>query len=494
VVTESSEGFRIEDPGLFEMKRILTGVWTGRARHAAVAPKPNLDARQVVGTTSGVDTLRDRSWGRPGNNRFTLLLVLVVALGVGVRIAYVLSVGRHVMLGLDAIGYELLGKGLAHGRGYSNPAAFFAYGVERATANFPPGYPLLLAGFDKIGVSSTRGMELVGACIGAVTVAATGLLGRRVSGRSSIGLIAALLVAVSPALIASAGSSMSETLSVPLMVLVLCAVSWAARSTSWVPWIAVGGLAGLLALVRSEDVVVALLLVPVAIIAAPGHSWRHRVALLSVVLLSTGAVVSPWLVRNYTTFHPPVLVSTAADKTLAGANCKSTYYGPLIGYWDFSCLGHNDLANSDEARYGQVLNQEGKAYLTSHLSRVPIVVAVRVLRAWGFYDPAQEAQLARFETRSVGWQQFAWPVSLLTFVLAVPGIVGIRRRRFALVLVAGPAVVDTLVVVTTYGNDRFVLSAIPSLSIAAAATVVWLGNWLSRTLHRPAGLIEDQEH
>jgi hypothetical protein len=475
------------------MNRMLTGLRTGHARHAAVAPNANLDAPPAVGTASGMDRTQDEGCGMPRNMRFTLFLVLIIALGVGVRIAYVLSIGRHVVLGLDAIGYELLGKGLAHGRGYSNPAAFFAYGVERATANFPPGYPLFLAGFDKLGASSTTGMELVGACVGAFTVGATGLLGRRVSGRSSVGLISALLVAVSPTLIASAGSSMSETLSVPLMVVVLCAVSWAARSASWVPWVVVGGLAGLLALVRSEDLVVALLLVPVAVVAAPGHSWRHRVALVSVVLISTGAVLSPWLVRDYTTFHPPVLVSTAAEKTLAGANCRSTYYGSLIGYWDFSCLGYNDLANSNEARYGLVLSEEGRAYLKTHLSRVPIVLAVRALRSWGLYDPAQGAQLARFETRSVGWQQFAWPVSLLTLILALPGIVGIRRRRLALVLIAGPAVVDTLVVLATYGNDRFVLSAIPSLCIGAAATLVWLGNWLTRNLHGPARIIEGED-
>jgi hypothetical protein len=418
------------------------------------------------------------------NSRFALLLVPIVALGVGVRIAYVLSVGRHVVLGLDAIAYELLAKGLAHGRGYSDPAAFFAHGIVRATANFPPGYPAFLAAFDKLGISSTTGMELVGACFGAVTVAATGLLGRQVSGRASVGLLAALLVAVSPALIASAGSSMSETLAVPLLVLLLWAAAWAARSASWWPWVLVGGLAGLLALVRSEDLVVAVLLVPAAIVAVPGQGWRKRAARVAVSLLATAAVVSPWLWRNYTTFHPPVLVSTAADKTLAGANCPSTYDGSLIGYWDFNCLGHNNLAANHEARYGQALSQEGRHYVATHLSRVPLVLAVRVLRSWGLYDPAQEAQLARFETRSVGWQQFAWPVSVLILILAVPGIVGLRRNRLAVVLMAGPAVVDTLIVLTTYGNDRFVLSAMPSLCVGAAATLVRLGNGVSGRVQR----------
>ncbi len=403
------------------------------------------------------------------------------------RVVYVLAVSRHVTLGLDAIFYELLAKGLAHGRGYSDPGTYFSAGVLRPTANFPPGYPFFLAAFDKLGVSSTTGMELVGASVAAVTVGATGYLGRSVSGRASVGLVAALLVALSPALIASAGSSMSETLSVPLMVLLLLAALWAARSARAVlRWAVVGAVAGLLALVRSEDLLVAVLLVPAAIVAVPGHSWRGRLGRVAVTLTASLAVVSPWLVRNATTFHPPVFVSTAADKTLAGANCRTTYAGPLLGYWDFTCLGHNNLASGHEARYGQVLATEGRHYVQTHLSRVPLVLAVRALRAWGLYNPAQEARLARFETRSVGWQQLAWPVSTLLLLLAIPGVASLRRNRLALVLVAGPAMVDTLVVLLTYGNDRFVLSALPSLSIAAAAILVRLGSRLRSRAQRAA--------
>jgi Dolichyl-phosphate-mannose-protein mannosyltransferase len=450
----------------------------GRAGDAADA---NLAGARDADMSAGL--AGPAACGPDGGKRFRLLLLSIVVLGVGLRIGYVLSVGRHVTLGLDAIGYELLGKGLAHGRGYSNPVVFFTHGVERPTANFPPGYPLLLAGVDKLGITSTTGMELVGACIGAVTVAATGFLGRRVSGRSMVGLIAALLVAVSPSLVASAGSPMSEALSVPMMLVLLLAACWAAESSSWVPWSVVGGLAGLLALVRSEDIVVALLLVPAAIATAPRLAWRGRAVRVSLALVATAAVMSPWLVRNLTTFHPPVLVSTAADKTLAGANCHATYYGTLLGYWDYSCLGHDQLADSDEARYGKVLSDEGTDYFAHHLSRAPLVLTVRVLRSWELYDPAQGAHLAGAETRSVGWQQVAWPVSLLVLILAVPGIVDLRRYRFALVLLAGPAVVDTLIVLTTYGNDRFVLSAIPSLCIGAAATSVRIGNRVARRIH-----------
>jgi len=410
--------------------------------------------------------------------RFALGLAALGVAGAAARVAYVESVARHLKLGFDAAAYQILGIELAGGIGYANPGTFFS-AVRRPTANFPPGYPLFLAGLHKLGAGSSVDIELAGAVLGAVTVVATGVLGRRVSGRAGVGLMAAALVCLSPTLMASAGSSMSESLSVPLMVLVLLAASWAARSRSVLAWVVVGVAAGCLGLVRSEDLLVAVLLVPAAVLASPGRSWRWRGAGVGLALVSALAVVTPWLVRNDTTFHPHVLISTATDKTLAGANCRSTYYGPLVGYWDFTCLGHDRLATSDEARYGQLLGAEGRQYVDAHLSRLVVVLPVRVLRAWGLYAPGQESHLDALETRSVGWQQVAWPVSLLTLALAVPGVVLLRRDPLALVLVAGPAVIDTAVVLISYGNDRFVLSAVPSLCIAAALTLIWVGRRLA---------------
>ena len=323
-------------------------------------------------------------------------------------------------------------------------------------------------------------VELAGAVLGGVTVLGTGLLARRITGRPVVGLIAAALVAVSPTLIASAGSSMSESLSVPLMVLVLLGASWAARASSVLPWVAVGLGAGFLALVRSEDLLVALVLVPAAVVVSPDRSWRWRGASAAVALAAALAVVAPGTLRNYETFHPHVVVSTNGGKTLAGANCRSTYYGSLIGAWDFRCLGHDRLATSDEARYDQLLRAQGRRYIDSHRGQLALVLPVRVLRAWGLYAPVQEAHLDGLQTRSVGWQELAWPASLLTLSFALAGMVLLRNDRLAIVLVAGPAVLDTFVVLVSFGNDRYVLSAVPSLCIATALTLTWVYRRLGR--------------
>jgi 4-amino-4-deoxy-L-arabinose transferase-like glycosyltransferase len=407
------------------------------------------------------------------------------------RIAYVEVVGRSLKLGFDALGYEILGRELANGLGYSNPGTVLLR-YHHPSANFPPGYPFFIALLNKLGTASSVDIQLAGAFLGVITIVATGFLGLRITGRAGVGLLGAALVALSPTLIASAGSSMAESLSVPLMVLVLLAASWAVSTSRLLPWVVVGLAAGLLALVRSEDLLVALVLVPLAALLTPACSWRRRCVAGALAVAVALAVVSPWFVRNYTTFQPHVLTTTAADKTLAGANCATTYSGSLIGYWDFSCIGHDRLATSNEALYGKLASDEGLHFLRTHLPRLPLVASVRILRAWGVYRPIQESQLDALETRSATWQKWAWPVSLGLLALSLPGFVLLRRNHVGLLLIAGPAVLDTLIVVATYGNDRFVLSAVPSLCIAAALNVMVVAGWI-RGRSKGSGAVHDAE-
>ena len=426
--------------------------------------------------TSVVDESAARSVSPGRGGRFSIILSIEVAVAVLARTAYALTIGRHLTLGLDSIAYELLGGTLAAGGGYSNPVLYLFHGTTTATANFVPGYPLFLAGLVKIHVTSSTGFRLVGALCGGVTVLLTGLFGRRVTGRSSVGLVAAGLVAVSPALIASDGSIMSETIAVPLTAGLLLAAAWASASSSVLRWIPVGLLAGIMCLVRSEDLLTAVVIVPLAVLAAPGTPIGKRAMQMAAALLVVAAVLTPWLVRNYEKFDHRIVLSTNEGKTLAGANCPSVYYGHLLGYWDNSCVGPGASATSDEAEYNKVLSAQGKSYIKAHLSRVPLIVGVRVLRAWGLYEPLQQAQLEVVQSRSIGWQQLVWPTSLIVLFLGIPGMLLLRKDRLALVLVAGPMAVATIVVATSFGNPRYLVSATPALSVAAAVTVMALND------------------
>ncbi|HMD45744.1 MAG TPA: glycosyltransferase family 39 protein [Acidimicrobiales bacterium] len=426
-----------------------------------------------------------------------MALLGTALVGLVLRLAYVAAVGPRIKLGLDSIWYTLVARTLATSHVYVDPVLLF-HGVTKPTANFPPLYPTFLATLYRLGITTPKSYQVVGAFCGAATVVLTGLLGRRVSGRPVVGVAAAGLVAVSPVLIATDASVMSETVAVPISVAVLLAATWAAASRSLVRWAVVGALAGLVALARGEALGIGLLLVPAAVLAAPGASLRRRGAQCAVALVATAVVVAPWVVRNQTAFHPPILLSSNADSVLAGANCSAVYRGPDIGLWDFACTDYSRRSTLGEARYAHTIGEQGLRYARQHAGRLPLVMAVRVLRGWGLYNPWQQVRVESVESRSVGWGQLGWFVSILTLVLAVPGIVSLRHRRFELVLVAGPAALATLVLALTWGDQRFVLTAVPELAIAAALTLVAAGRRLRRTIgstvpEPPGGAVREPE-
>ncbi len=70
-----------------------------------------------------------------------------VAVGVVViRVVYVMVVMRHVPPGLDAVWYTLQGTSIRHGTGFVVPTSLF-HPPLKATAAFPPLYPLYQAGW-----------------------------------------------------------------------------------------------------------------------------------------------------------------------------------------------------------------------------------------------------------------------------------------------------------------------------------------------------------
>jgi len=72
-------------------------------------------------------------------------------------------------------------------------------------------------------------------------------------------------------------------------------------------------------------------------------------------------------------------------------------------------------------------------------------------------------------------------------VLAVPGVARVRRDRLALLILVGPPVLATVTVAFTYGNQRFVLDAVPVLCIAAAVSLVHWGDVLVARRSRDDG-------
>jgi hypothetical protein len=406
----------------------------------------------------------------PVTRRFVLTLTIVAAVGLFVRIVYVLVVAADIELGADARWYQLQAGTIAGGHGYVDPDAFYRLGRSEPTANFPPLWPIVLAVFERLGVSGDRAFQMVGAVVGTFTVVLTGLLGRRVADERT-GLVAALLVALSPLAIAADGSLMAESLFVALLATATLLAYHASSRPSAGSFALLGAVLGLAALTRTDALFYAPLLATAAALGVRATSVR-RVALATCSVGVAIVMVVPWTIRNAASFDEPVIGSTNAASVIEGANCPAAYSGDLIGAWDAACLRETRRPGATETEWAAAARRAGIDYAADHLERTPVVAVVRVLRTWGLWNPLGQTELEAIESRDERWQRFGWAVDFVMLGFAVVGTTLLVRRRAQLgplIAVAGGV---CLVAVVSYGSQRFRLPALPAVAIAAATTLV----------------------
>jgi 4-amino-4-deoxy-L-arabinose transferase-like glycosyltransferase len=399
------------------------------------------------------------------------MLAAIAVTGLGARVIYVLGFSRHIRFGLDAIWYELVAGTIASGDGFVNPGAFYGQGIVVPTAFRPPLYPAFLAVVTETVGSTRQTFQVAGCVVGTVTIVLIGLLGRRLGG-PAVGLCAAALAAVYPVLLAVDASVMSENLQVPLVTGLLLVLYRAIRQPGLAWWVLVGLIAGACALNRGEGVVLVLLVVVPAALLLPRASGLRRVALAALALGAFAVVVGPWILRNEARLGEPTLATLDAGTAVAGTNCPPTYNGPNLGFWEVTCTVRPDQDSLDEVELNRRLQRDGVRYMLDHIERVPVVVAVRVLRLWGLYDPIDQSRLEAEESRNFRWQVLSWCVFAPLALLAVYGVVVLHRRRVPLLpLLAVPAAV-TVTAALTYGKQRFRVSAEPVVLVAASVALV----------------------
>ena len=401
---------------------------------------------------------------------------VLAGLGVAafvVRVVYALAADPNILDVSDAGGYRLLGHHLSQGLGYIRPYDLLLADVVRPTAEFPPGFPTLLAVLDGLGLDSVTEQRIGLAVVGAFTVVAIALLADRLLPRRwalGVGAVAA----VHPALFQPESALLGESLFLTITVLLAIAVLDLRDRPDARRGLAVGLLGGLAFLTRSEGVVLAGLWVAPLLVAA---GWRIRwqaagAALTGVVLVGGG-----WAARNLGTFEEPVLASNNLGSALAGANCDATYSGPNVGFWLISddCFTGFDqaaLAAGDESTVASFHRDDGVDYIGDHVGELPRVMTIRVLRTFQLYEPEQQARLATFEGRRLLTERIGGWIGWGTYPLAAAGLVVLLRRRrwFDAWFLALPVGVVVAVSALTYGNPRFRIGAeVPMLLLAAVA-------------------------
>jgi 4-amino-4-deoxy-L-arabinose transferase-like glycosyltransferase len=395
--------------------------------------------------------------------RFGTALVLLAALGLAVRLLYALVVMHDVPVGGDGLEFHILANQLANGDGYIQPLIVSPSHVP--TADKPPLYPLVLALPSLVGWKSLVAHRVVSCLMGAALVLLAGLLGRRVGGER-VGLLAAGIAALYPLLVVLDGAVRSESLYAPLVAALLLATYRLVDRPVAGRAVAVGALIGLAVLVRSEALLLGVLLLVIAMIRLPSGARVRLTALAALVAL---LFISPWAIRNWSEFGHPLL-STNEGSLLYGANCRAAYYSSQIGTW--ACYPPLTVtAGRDEAQVSSELRSHGLDFARDHAGRVPAVMGVRLLRTFDLWSPNHATRFeADIGNRDLGTYRIGVAVFYLLAPLAVAGALILRRRGETIAFPLAPLALVVAVALLGYGTPRFrVPLEVPIVVLAAVA-------------------------
>jgi hypothetical protein len=426
---------------------------------------------------------------------FGARLALIAGAALALRLLQAILVAPDTQPLTDGDYFRQVGRFLSEGRGFIHPGELL-FGREEPTAEHPPLWPLLLAGLNELGITSDEAQRCLNCFIGTGTVVLLGLLGRRVarggvrplesgmlmgsdpSGERT-GLLAAGIGALYPTLVAADGTALSETLfGLLTAAAMLSGYALLVRPTVRAALV-LGAAVGLATLTRAEGLLLLpFLALPVAWRAAPsGRASRSLLAAAAFLV-----VLVPWTVRNWIVFDQPVPVSNNNATVIAGANCDRTYNRGDIGAFIFTCIDTPRRGN--EAEHAARLRDEGLDYAREHSGRVPVVVAVRVLRMWGLYQPRRIASDGEGRLRRVQLAGVAVYYPLLG--LAVYAVALLRRRRDDLIVLLAPVAMATITGALAYGGLRLRHAAEVPLVVLAGVGLSALIERRSATPRRSA--------
>jgi 4-amino-4-deoxy-L-arabinose transferase-like glycosyltransferase len=407
-----------------------------------------------------------------GARRFWLLLAAVALFGLLVRVAYV-AVSRQAVQG-DGTYYHAIAGVLADGKGFVNPEAYLTSGLSIPWAPHPPLWPLLLALPARLGLRTYSEQQFFATLVGTGTVMVVGCAGRRLLD-ARVGLIAAAVAAVYPNFFLYERDLLAETLAIFLVALALLLAYRFRDQPGLLRAGLLGATCGLLALTRSEEAMLILLLLVPLVLLAPQVRWRQRLTWLATSVIVAIAVIAPWTVYNTSRFEHPVFLSHELGPTMVEANCDAVYSGSDIGYRSGPCLksspssriGPGDDGSTRDAATRRVAFD----YIRAHEGRLPLVVLAREGRAWGLFRPFQQIRFesgrgTRPPVMGLGFAAF-WAL----WIAAVGGVIILRRRHVPVYPLLAPILTAVIAIAITFGSVRYRTPADVSIVLLAAVGI-----------------------
>jgi peptidoglycan/LPS O-acetylase OafA/YrhL len=145
-----------------------------------------------------------------------------------------------------------------------------------------------------------------------------------------------------------------------------------------------------------------------------------------------------------------------------------------VGYWSLACIQETEhlVPEGDASVQGKGFRQIAFEYAREHSDRVPYVVAGRVGRTFGLYQPQEQIFLDdQVDQKEPVLGEIGLATWYAVAVLGAIGMIGLRRAGRPVFPIVATVVSIVLVVAVVYGNTRFRLPAELALMFPAAVTI-----------------------
>lgn len=413
------------------------------------------------------------SVGRAINGRRFGPHIAAFVLALTLRVAWVLWVDRSGFVLNDTFLYHTNAQSIAAGQGFRPPWG----GVS---AQWPPGYSLVLAAVYAIcGVRPIAG-ELFNALAGAVGVVLLTVLVERVVNRRTA-VVAGIAFAVMPGPIMWTDVLVSETLFTSMFIGLFVMLAYAKPTPIWL--VSFGVMIGLGANVRGEAMVWGLLPIVLFWTISTPRELVRRVGLIALVAIAT---MVPWAVRNAVVMDAFVPTATNASHTLwAGHNPTATggQVYPPPGFDDqFSQISPNRELESSKA-----LRNDAIEFMFSNPVRELELIPLKLVHLnrgdsyifdWINAVPEGEAPpVSPINVERIGVLADAAYFALLAFTIFGSVVLGRRFWRDPVMRCIATSFLSALFFYgfLYYGNYRYRLAYEPLMIVVAATFVtrVW---------------------
>lgn len=377
----------------------------------------------------------------------------------------------------DAHAYLVIAQQLLDGQGYYFDEPYMGL---RTHALFPPGYPLLLAGWGALFGMSTWSLLVLGSLTDVAAAMVIARIGARLD-QPIAGRAAALWYLIWPSVLFSAPLAQKESMCT-LLALVLAAqwIGWMQGARGWRPVLTLGMTAGWLALTQPGMAMIAALF-GIALMGSIG--WRGVMRMGMPAAAIAVAVMAPWWLRNWIVFGAFVPLTSAGGLSLWIGNNPAA-----SGAW---MPPPSELQGLPELAYTRHAASIAQQWMAAHPLDVAKLTLAKFLRATGVGHFGLVRLAAMYPPISQMLAAMLFPLAQGVHLALLGGAsIALRAWRrpgvpvLALLVAACLAQLLLFGVWFEYGERHREFMTPFLLLLAASATSSWQGGRLPR--YRPA--------